>query len=90
MSETLEEYKDRIRDRGYEGPLLSTSIRKEFLVTSCWRESSAIVHGSWYEEIYVWRLDSTLGGRTLIGEATGRNYFDVVKEIYEMGRYEEK
>lgn len=63
-------------------PVCATTILRQWQVTTCYRESSAMDGHSWFYETFVWKIDPSVeGGRYLVGDATSMGHVRAVLHI---------
>jgi hypothetical protein len=74
------DFEKHCREKGTWEQWLSTSIMGKYLVTTCYRQSSA-PEGGWFYETFIWEF--TKEDRELIGDATGygRSHFQICQWI---------
>ncbi|TXH59008.1 MAG: hypothetical protein E6Q97_00935 [Desulfurellales bacterium] len=83
----IHEIKDKIRESQRDQQLYATYLFKEWLVTTAYRESSAM-EPSWYEETLIWRIDiETAGHRELVADATRMGHWKACQRIVNDGEW---
>lgn len=68
-----------------------------FFVSTCYRESSAMISPAWYYETFAWRLDENKKRTDWIADNSGASYveaaydqhFEVCKQLYRKGEFKE-
>jgi len=79
---TIEKYKELIRESGSWSQLYATTIFNEWLVTTVYRQSSAMFADRWYEETFVWKLE---GQRKLVAECPRGTHWSICARIVRDG-----
>lgn len=87
-SEFQDKFEDATKDGGIDKNWLFIEIAHKFQVTTCYRESSAM-YGGWYYETFVWERTGPCQreDRKQIGQVENRDPFKVAQWVIDKGGF---
>jgi hypothetical protein len=87
-----DEKEDEYQKAGWAPCIAATGILGKYQVTTCYRESSSMT-GGWYYETFVWKYgpwkEDKTRDRDLVGDATSIGHIAAVQRILELGEWKE-
>lgn len=88
VSSFKKEFKERTKESGTDKNWLFIEIAHKYQVTTCYRESSAI-YGGWYYETFVWERTGSNAreDRKQIGQLENCNPLEVAQWVIDKGGF---